>query len=59
MTKIYGTRNYLRSVEIRDVHIIGSISYVEHETTQRVEIRDVYITTLTKHSQTPFTHGEI
>ena len=50
MIKTYGTRNYSRS-RIRDVHIIRPTTYVEHETTQGVETRDVYITTLTKPSQ--------
>ena len=39
---------------IRDVHITRPKTYVEHETTQEVEIRDVYIITLTKPSQYPF-----
>ena len=39
MIKTYGTRNYSRS-RIRDVHITRSKTYVEHETTQEVEIRE-------------------
>jgi len=53
MIKTYGTRNYSRS-RIRDVHITRPKTYVEHETTQELEIRDVYIITLTKPSHYPF-----